>query len=258
MEYLLGQVITYNMIYGLYTTQELDTLLTQQNNLVNPLYNKLAGWVEIIQQTQRYTPQIRFIDVYDVNNPYVDLPTAGVNVLTSSPLNYVVTTIPGAPVGLQRVTKIDWSVVTPDHLFPIYTRVVGGSVTTTGQVLTDITGLTQTLQPNSIYEIEASLSVQTSNVTTGTGYGINYTGTANIEGQIIGSTTATASKQLRINANNTPATGFLIVSNLTGGIFIKLGISTTTTGTLSIRHLKTTSGTSTVFPGSYLKIAKIT
>jgi hypothetical protein len=57
---------------------------------------------------------------------------------------------------------------------PVYARVTGSNATTTGQALTNITGLSVALTTNAVYEFEAFLSVSTTAVTTGTEYGVNY------------------------------------------------------------------------------------
>lgn len=142
---------------------------------------------------------------------------------------------------------------------PVYSRVTGSNVITTGQALVDITGLLNALVANATYEFEAVLSVSTSAVTTGTAYGVNFSAAgATIEAHITGSSTSTASKTLRINALNTATLLFLATSAQTGGIVIK-GIVTTgaNAGNFTIKHLKLTSGTSTVFINSYLKTVRI-
>jgi len=140
-----------------------------------------------------------------------------------------------------------------------FVRVTGSNATTTGQSLVDITGLSQALLANSIYEFEAVLETSTTAVTTGIGYGVNYSAAgASIESQITGSSTATATKTLRINAFNTAATAFLTGSAQTGGILIKGVIATgANAGNLTIMHRKETSGTSTVFINSFLKVTKL-
>lgn len=140
-----------------------------------------------------------------------------------------------------------------------YKRVSGSNATTTGQALTTVTGLQQPLLANSAYEFEAVLTCSTSAVTTGTGYGINYSAAgASIEGLIFGSLTATASKTLRINAFNTSLQPWLTTSGQSGGIIIRGNIITgANAGDLIVQHLKITSGTSTVFINSFLKTTRI-
>lgn len=142
---------------------------------------------------------------------------------------------------------------------PVFARVTGSNVTTTGQALADITGLSVPLTTNAVYEFEAVLGVSTSAVTTGTQYGVNYSVAGGaVEAQIDGPLTSTASKRERISALNTATTAFLTTSAQTGGVVIK-GIITTgaNAGNLTIKHLKVTSGTSTVFINSFLKVTRI-
>lgn len=142
---------------------------------------------------------------------------------------------------------------------PVYARVTGSDVTTTGQTLVDITGLSVPLTTNAVYQIEANLSVLTSAVTTGTQYGIQYSvAGGGVEAQVTGSLTSTAAKTERISALNTATTAFLTTSAQNGGIRIT-GIVTTgaNAGNLTVRHLKVTSGTSTVRINSFLKVTRI-
>ncbi len=142
---------------------------------------------------------------------------------------------------------------------PIWVRVTGSNATTTGQVLTDITGLVTPLLANSQYEFEAVLSAGTSAVTTGVAYGVNFSAPgAAIEAIIMGSSTSTASKILRINAFNSATSLYLATSGQTGGVIIKGAIVTgVNAGNLSIQHLKLTSGVSTVFIGSSLRVTRV-
>ena len=141
----------------------------------------------------------------------------------------------------------------------VYSRVTGSNATTTGQVLTNVTGLSVALDANSVYEFEAVLSTSTTNVTTGTAYGINYSAAgATIEAHITGSSTATATKTLRITSFNSATALFQATSNQTGGMVIKGTVTTgANAGNLTVQHLKITSGTSTVMIGSILKATKI-
>lgn len=73
---------------------------------------------------------------------------------------------------------------------PSYFRVTGSNVTTTGQSLVDITGLSAALLANSVYEFEASLSVASSS-TAGNGYGVNFSAAgATVEAWITGTLAA--------------------------------------------------------------------
>lgn len=142
---------------------------------------------------------------------------------------------------------------------PVYARVTGSNATTTGQALTTITGLSIALVAGAVYEVECMLVASTTAVTTGTGYGINYSvAGATIEGFVQGSATTTADKTLRLNAFNTSSQAWLTTSAQTGGILIKATVTVgANAGNLTAQHLKVTSGTSTVFIGSTMKVTRI-
>lgn len=142
---------------------------------------------------------------------------------------------------------------------PVYSRVTGSNATTTGQVLANIAGLSNALVANATYEFEAVLSASTTAVTTGTGYGINYSAAgATMEATISGSLTNATDKTLRLNAFNTSSQAWLTTSAQTGGVLIKGTVTVgANAGNLTAQHLKVTSGTSTVFIGSYLKVTRI-
>lgn len=143
--------------------------------------------------------------------------------------------------------------------FPVYAQVTGSNATTTGQALVNVTGLSVALAINATYEFEAVMSVSTSAVTTGTAYGVNYSAAgAAVEAHITGASTSTAAKTLRISALNTATTLYLATSAQTGGVLIKGRVTTgANAGNFTVSHLKLTSGTSTVFIGSFLKVTRI-
>jgi hypothetical protein len=143
-------------------------------------------------------------------------------------------------------------------------QVVTSDATTTGQTLVTITGLTTpTLDVSSNYEIEAVLIVNTTAVTTGCKYGVNCTGTGTTQGVMyMGPTTVATGLQTGItsgtNINNTGSGTFLTTASETGVIFIHGYVNTGTgTPTISLAHLKVTSGTSTVKVGSIFKYRKL-
>lgn len=126
-----------------------------------------------------------------------------------------------------------------------------------GQALTDITGLvTPTLTTSTLYEFEAVLYVTTSAVVTGLEYGINCTGTgANGYSVYQGTLAAATAGNTGTTALNTAeTTAFVTTSGGSGVITIK-GVFNSGTGSpvFSIKHLKVTSGTSTVKIGSVLR-----
>lgn len=140
---------------------------------------------------------------------------------------------------------------------PIYVWVSGSNATTTGQSLTNITGLSVALIANTKYFFSANLSVQSSS-TAGNQYGVNFSAAgATVEAQISGTLAAATSRSDRISAFNTASPAY-VTSGATGGIRIE-GIITTgaNSGNLTIQHLKTTSGTSTVFQNSPLIVTRI-
>jgi hypothetical protein len=142
---------------------------------------------------------------------------------------------------------------------PVYARVTGSNATTTGQTLVNVTGLSVALTTNAVYEFEAFLSVSTTAVTTGTEYGVNYSvAGGTVEAFVQGSLTSASDQTVRLNALNTATVAYLTTSAQTGGILIKGTITTgANAGNLTIQHLKVTSGTSTVFINSYLKVTRI-
>lgn len=164
---------------------------------------------------------------------------------------------PGGTPVTKKVTITNVLSLVPQ---PSFARVTGSNVTTTGQSLVDITGLSVALAANSVYEFEAVLSVGTSAVTTGTRYGVQFSAAgASVECTLHGTRVANTTTSERINALNTAtATAYLAATSIQGAVLIR-GILTTgsNAGNLTIQHLKVTSGTSTVYINSFLKVMKI-
>lgn len=138
--------------------------------------------------------------------------------------------------------------------------VSGSNATTTGQSLVDVTGLVSgTLTNSTLYEVEAFLNCTTSAVTTGTEYGIGAGGTggaAVVVALLTGSSTsATAVSNQGLAASATASTAMLTTSGQSGFIYIHGWVTTRGSGTatISIQHLKVTSGTSTVLIGSWFR-----
>jgi hypothetical protein len=139
-------------------------------------------------------------------------------------------------------------------------RVSGSDATTTGQTLVDITGLASgTLTNSTKYEIEAVLDVSTSAVTTGTEYGIGAGGTggaAVVSVILTGTTTGTSASSEGLSTTaGTASTARLLTSGQSGTIMLKGFVTTRGSGTatISVQHLKVTSGTSTVKVGSVFR-----
>ena len=138
--------------------------------------------------------------------------------------------------------------------------VSGSNATTTGQTLTDVTGLTSgTLSNSTLYEVEAWLNVTTSAVTTGCQYGIGTTGSGGasvVMAILVGNSTGTTMTMENLTgAGGTASTARLLTSAQSGMIYIHGWVTTRGSGTanLSIQHLKVTSGTSTVLIGSLFR-----
>lgn len=141
-----------------------------------------------------------------------------------------------------------------------YGRVTGSNVTTTGQSLVDITGLSVALAANTTYEVEVCLSANTSADINGVQYALQYSAAgATVEAWITASFSTTTVRQDRLSAFNTASGNrYLQTSAQDGSVLIKGTVTTgANAGTLSAQHLKATSGTSTVRIGSYLKATKI-
>jgi hypothetical protein len=150
-----------------------------------------------------------------------------------------------------------YSYLDPGIGIPTYAS-TSSDVTTTGQTLVNITGLSVALVAGASYEFEAVLGVSTSAVTTGCEYGVNAPTASTITAVVSGSYTTTASEMARITAANTPTGALLTTSSQSGGVVIKgLIVTKGNSGNLTIEHLKVTSGTSTVFSGSLLKVTRI-
>jgi hypothetical protein len=140
-------------------------------------------------------------------------------------------------------------------------KVTGSDATTTGQSLVDVTGLTYVAAANSTYEFESVLYCTTTAVTTGTEYGLANTGAGSGVTTFFiatGATNAATGATYYVSATNSATQPFLLASSQTGvvvlkGFFVTLG----GTPTIAVRHLKVTSGTSTVKQGSDLKVRKL-
>jgi hypothetical protein len=142
--------------------------------------------------------------------------------------------------------------------------VTSSDATTTGQTLADITGLvTGTFAINSNYTFNATLYVTTSAVTTGNSYGTNVTvAPTRIAANYVGPTTVASNLQTMLvsgtNANNIASGVFLTTASEEGIVQIRGFFTTAGSGSpvFSLRHLKVTSGTSTVKVGSQMTVCK--
>lgn len=147
---------------------------------------------------------------------------------------------------------------------------LSSDATTTSHTLVNVSGLNIALSKSATYEFEAILFVKSSD-TKGNDYAINYTGTGTntLNGLITGQTDWGAAghtifKRLTTLNAVSPTSVSASVDNfmdLNGdGAIIMKGILTTgatTSGNIQVKHLKTTSGTATIYAGSYLKVTRI-
>lgn len=136
-------------------------------------------------------------------------------------------------------------------------RVASSNFTTTSTSLADITGLvTGTLSTGTLYEFEANLYVN-STTTAGMAVGVQQSGTGT--GQIgvwSGTATSATATGMAIASNALNQAGApCVLVNGDGSITIKGFVKTGSSGspTISIKALKTTSGTATVYIGSVLR-----
>ena len=129
--------------------------------------------------------------------------------------------------------------------------------TTTGQALADITDLSIALLANTTYVFDAVLMVASSSAA-GNQYGVQFSAAgATVEAQCTGTLLAASQQCARINALNTATIAF-VTSGAAGGIRITGTIAVgANAGNLTIRHLKVTSGTSTVRAHSTLEARKV-
>jgi hypothetical protein len=165
----------------------------------------------------------------------------------------------------------DWqsngaSMVSGDHAaWQEVHYVTSADATTTSTTLVDVTGLvSNTLAISSTYEFEAVLLVATTADANGTKYGVHCSvAPTTIIANYFGPTTVSLNVQTMTfsgsMADNVASAGFLSTASEVGVIVIKGYLVTAGSGSpvFSIRHLKITSGTSTVSRGSTLKIRKV-
>lgn len=214
---------------------------------------------KFIRKTWRKLPDDSFEETGEVAN----VPAADVASVRTDEweLEAAPKTLPNIEFLKDKLLSTNYRLVTTEEKAlinkqPIYDT-INGTVTTTGQALVDITGLSVALEASSVYDIEVHLFVGTSNVSTGTRYAVNYSGNATIDAGLRGSSTSTADKSERVTALNTQTGIYLTSSNQTGFVSLRGRLVTTTAGDFTVKHLKVTSGTSSVFAGSFIKAFKV-
>jgi hypothetical protein len=119
------------------------------------------------------------------------------------------------------------------------------------------TGLTASLNTNTVYDFEVILQVSTATATSGINFSYTYSGIMSVENMTITGATAnyaTVSKPLYINAAAGP---FCTTASIVVPVIIKGKFWAQTAGTVTIQFSKPGSGTASVLSGSYMKIIKI-
>lgn len=122
----------------------------------------------------------------------------------------------------------------------------------------DITGLSLSLISGALYEIEMSM-ICLSSTNAGADFFVLYSGTASTNKHSVVSSTSMGSsvKGFVFTYDNDPSQPDFLTDGGTGFIRVKGIIKTTTSGTLVARYKKQTSGTLTVYAGSFIKATRI-
>jgi hypothetical protein len=157
----------------------------------------------------------------------------------------------------QSGNSVEWDSLGDINAKANTARVTGSNATTTGQSLVNITGLTLSLPASSVYEFESRLSAACSD-NNGNQYGVNFSASgASVEAQIVGAI-ADSIVGYRIDALNTAAPAMIQGTGTDGMVLIK-GVITvgSNAGSLTVQHLKITSGTATVYKNSMLTARRI-
>ena len=180
------------------------------------------------------------LEYFDGETGYITTPiTTGLNVKFVNA---------GVAVEAGRVT------VTFPESNPVYAK-LDSTVTTTNTTGVDVTGLSLSVVSGAIYEFEALLQVGSTD-TNGNGYGVGLSESGSAVAQIFGN--YTSATYLNFYALHNNLYGALTVWNGNGG-FVKIKgiVSPTSNGNISIKHKKYSSGTASVFAGSFLKLTRI-
>lgn len=132
------------------------------------------------------------------------------------------------------------------------------NVTTNSTSLIDITNFTVSMLANSTYEIEVVMTVGSSEATNGVKYAVHFTtsGATNVNMCTYGQVGSASMKTEQLVWD--VACTAMAKSSVIGGVIIKGLVKVgANAGIFSIQHEKVTSGTSTIYSGSYLKYRKI-
>lgn len=185
----------------------------------------------------------------DVNQANLDRNSVGGSALT----------VANGGTGATSASAARTSLGAADSSFmPTYARVTGSNATTTSTTLVDVTGLSLPLSANSVYEFVAEITGNGADAN-GVKFGVNYSAAgATVEAGIYADVAGTGMRSRRINAlNSATAQSFFTSSNDVAALIQGTITTGANAGNLTIQHLKGTSGTSTVYVGSYLKVTKI-
>lgn len=128
--------------------------------------------------------------------------------------------------------------------------------TETGQTLADIGGLSFAINNGEVWSFEAHLQIGSSS-NAGIKLGVNGP-TGTLAAMLVATSSGTTLIAEQMNAINTAnATALQSANAQTGQAHIHGTYVATATGTVQLRHLKVTSGTSTILAGSYLTARRI-
>jgi parallel beta-helix repeat protein len=131
--------------------------------------------------------------------------------------------------------------------------VADSDVTTTGQSLTDITGLSIPIPASQIWSFEALIDMNSSTGANGIQFAVNVPTSATIEWSQVGTTTGvTATNSARSSSVNTANTA---ICTYAGDGVVRIHgtvVNSTSAGLIQIRFLKVTSGTARIYKGSYI------
>jgi hypothetical protein len=137
-----------------------------------------------------------------------------------------------------------------------------GDITTTGQALADVTGLSFPVGANEVWQFEVYARVGSSSAA-GCSYGFTFPVGATLEAITLGSlASANAMLTDRITATNTAGAVYntgAVTTAANCAILQARGVvvNGATAGTVQFKHLKVTSGTSTVYANSCVVARRI-